>query len=95
MTQSLSDYLKHSNQGQTDTLVVADEEQETEVATGLISGERTISGSTPIPEVDDDVLQSAQEVGLYTEADEENQQELNLAQEVDEAEIAFRDEQPQ
>ncbi|HEX7018129.1 MAG TPA: hypothetical protein VF209_04450 [Patescibacteria group bacterium] len=96
MAQQLSDYLQKSNAGNDpDDQVYLEDEQDTEEATGVISGERTMSGTTPVPTSDDNVLDSAQDAGLYTEADEENPHELNVAQEIDEAEVAFRDEQPQ
>lgn len=95
MTQPLSDYLKKSYPRTQQTGIVQLAAEENETATGMISGERTVSGSTTIPEADDNVLDFAHEAGLYTEADEENPHELNMAQEIEEAEIAFRDEAPE
>ncbi len=54
-------------------------------------GSDSISGSTPDPESDDDVLQNAHRVGIAPNADLENPQELNLAQDIDNAEKLRQD----
>lgn len=51
-----------------------------------VKGEESISGETPDPESDDNVLDAAHKAGLYTESDEEHPHEVDLANEVDEAE---------
>jgi hypothetical protein len=50
--------------------------------------EQSADGSMPNPEEEDekDVLERAQEAGLYTDADEENPAELDIAKEVNDAE---------
>ena len=95
MSHTLSEYLRKGNPGTQANGVVILEDGEDERATGVNSGEHTISGTTALPTSDDNVLEAAQEAGLYQEADEENPHELNVAQEVAEAETAFRDEQPE
>lgn len=54
-----------------------------EVEAPQIQGEKSVSGSTPDPESDDNVLKAAQEAGLYEEADEEHPTELNIAEEIE------------
>lgn len=56
------------------------------------TGEQSISGATPDPESDDNVLDAAKEAGLYEKADEEHPQELNIAEEIEEAEKAHQEE---
>lgn len=51
-----------------------------------VKGEESISGDTPDPESDDDVLDAAHKTGLYTESDEDHPHEVDLANEVEEAE---------
>jgi hypothetical protein len=51
-----------------------------------VDGEQSVSGDTPDPESDDDVLSNAQQVGLHVDEDEESPEELNIAEEVEEAE---------
>lgn len=51
-----------------------------------IKGEESISGDAPDPESDDDVLDAAHKTGLYTESDEDHPHEVDLANEVEEAE---------
>ncbi|MDP3973229.1 MAG: hypothetical protein Q8P92_00150 [Candidatus Daviesbacteria bacterium] len=46
------------------------------------SGNSSISGSTPDPESDDDTLQSAKDVGLYEDQDDEHPGELGIDQEI-------------
>lgn len=50
--------------------------------------EQSADGSMPNPEEvnEKDVLERAQEAGLYTDSDEENPAELNIAQEINDAE---------
>ena len=54
-------------------------------------GIREISGSTPDPESDDDVLENAHAMGIAPNADFENPTELNLAKDIEEAEKLRRD----
>lgn len=49
-------------------------------------GEYSESGSAPDPESDDDVTQSAQNMGIGLNADPEHPQELNIAADMDAAE---------
>lgn len=49
-------------------------------------GEESVSGSMPDPESDDDTLENAWKMGLYTGDDEEHPQELNIAHEMEKAE---------
>ena len=49
-------------------------------------GEESVSGSMPDPESDDDMLENAWKMGLYTKDDEEHPQELNIAKEIEKAE---------
>lgn len=47
-----------------------------------VTGEESISGSSPDPESDDDTLKTAQDVGLYEDQDEEHPGELGIDQEI-------------
>lgn len=55
-----------------------------------VLGEQAVSGDMPDPEADDDTLGNAQQVGIATEADYDEPHELNIAEDVDEAEEARR-----
>lgn len=48
-----------------------------------VTGEESVSGSTPDLESDDDTLKSAQDAGLYENQDEEHPGELNIASEIE------------
>jgi len=48
-------------------------------------GEESISGSTPGPESDDDVLRNAHLMGIAPDADLEHPTELNLAKDIEDA----------
>lgn len=54
-------------------------------------GESAVSGTEPDPESDDNALDVAKEVGLYPEANSENPSELNIAEQVEKAEEAHRE----
>lgn len=49
-------------------------------------GANSVSGSTPDPESDDDVLQNAHNMGIAPNADLEHPTELNTAKDIDTAE---------
>jgi len=53
-------------------------------------GSNSVSGSTPDPESDDDVLENAHQVGIAPDADLENPTELNIAKDVAESEEYLR-----
>ena len=48
-------------------------------------GSYTVSGSTPDPESDDDVLQNAHDMGIAPDADLEHPKELDLEKDVEKA----------
>lgn len=54
-------------------------------------GEQSESGHMPDPASDDDTLENAQEVGIAQDADPEHPKELNIAEDVEEAEESRRD----
>ncbi len=58
----------------------------------FVTGEGSISGSNADLESDDDVLETAHEAGLYQSADDEHPQELNIAEQVQNAETNQREE---
>lgn len=51
-----------------------------------VTGNNSVSGSTPDLESDDDVLQNAHQMGIAQDADLEHPKELNIAKDVDDAE---------
>lgn len=51
------------------------------------TGEQSISGSTPDPESDDNVLDAAHKAGLYEDQDEEHQGELGIDEEIHKDEL--------
>lgn len=53
--------------------------------------ENGVSGPTADPESDDDMLQNEHEVGLYTDADEDEAPELNIADQIEKAEKYHHD----
>lgn len=53
--------------------------------------EESISGSTPDPESDDDMLQNAQDVGMQQEEDEEHPEEIDIARDMNNAEEEFKE----
>lgn len=53
--------------------------------------EQMVSGSMPDPESDDDMLDNAHDVGLYTETDDDDAQPLNIADQIEKAEKYHRD----
>lgn len=55
-----------------------------------VVGEQSVSGDMPDPESDDDTLANMKQVGLQTDSDYDNQEELNIAEEVEEAEKLHR-----
>lgn len=55
-----------------------------------VLGEQSVSGDMPDPESDDDTLANMKQVGLQTDADYDNQEELNIAEDVEEAEKLHR-----
>lgn len=55
------------------------------------SGENAVSGSNPDVDSDDNMLDNAHEMGLYENSSEEDQEELNIAEQVEQAEKAHRD----
>ena len=63
-----------------------DEEENASPQRADTSGNTSLSGSTPDLESDDDVLQSAHQMGIAPDADLEHPQELNVAKDVDDAE---------
>ncbi len=65
--------------------LATEDTDETAVPPG-VAGEQSVSGDTPDPESDDDVLLNAQQVGLHVDEDEETPEELNIAEEVEAAE---------
>ncbi len=65
-----------------------DDKHQTSADQDFTTGEGSISGSNPDLESDDDVLKTAHESGLYQSADDEHPQELNIAQQVQNAEIS-------
>lgn len=73
--------------------IVSDDDKHRAVMTPQQQGESSISGSTPDPESDDNVLDAAQQAGLYEDQDEEHPGELNIAEEVekDEKERLIKD----
>lgn len=50
-----------------------------------------VSGTTPDPESDDNMLDNAQDVGLYTDSNEEEPVELNIADQIEKAEKYHHD----
>lgn len=56
-----------------------------------IRGEESVSGSTPLPESDDDTLDMEHEMGLYKKEDEAHPKESGLGEEVNEAEEEWED----
>lgn len=46
------------------------------------TGEQSISGSTPDPESDDNILDAAHKAGLYEDQDEEHPGELGIDEEI-------------
>ncbi len=52
-----------------------------------VRGSNSISGSTPDPESDDDVLQNAHEMGIAPNADLEHSTELNIEKDMNEADL--------
>lgn len=52
--------------------------------------ERSVSGHMPDPNSDDDIDEVAHKVGLHTDERDEEPEELDLAQEISEAEKAHR-----
>lgn len=54
-------------------------------------GDEDVAGSMASPESDDDVLDSAHEMGLYQKASEEHPKEVGIAKQVDEAEKIHRE----
>ncbi|GEM_PF-6738239 len=53
--------------------------------------ENDISGTTPDPESDDDVLENAHQVGVGLDEDLENPEELDISKDVERAERYHRD----
>ncbi len=53
-------------------------------------GEETVSGSMPNPEADDDTLKTEQEFGFYVDAETPEDEEIDPAKQIDEAEKARR-----
>lgn len=53
--------------------------------------ESEVSGSTPDPESDDNMLENEHEVGLYTDATDDDAPELNIAEQIEKAEQAHRE----
>lgn len=69
------------------------EKAEKDTEPPAIEGAKSISGHMPDPTTDDDVSESAEKVGLYTENEPgEDPAELDVAEEVEEAEESRRDE---
>lgn len=52
-----------------------------------VRGSESISGSTPGPESDDDVLQNAHEMGIAPDADLEHPTELNIEKDMSDADL--------
>ena len=69
----------HSIQGEVDTEI-----------SPASAGEEDVSGSATDPESDDNMLDASHEVGLRMNETEDEKQELNIAQDVEEAEKARR-----
>lgn len=57
----------------------------------IIGGEDSESGDQPVPDSDDNTLDNAQTMGLYTNADEEHPSPLGIAEEVNIAEKEERE----
>lgn len=68
--------------------VYEDSQKEVEKSEPEIIGEQSVSGMMTNPEEveEKDTLEMAQDVGLYTENDEEHPAEVGIAQEIEEAE---------
>jgi hypothetical protein len=67
--------------------VTAEEAQESQP---YVQGEQSVSGSTPLPGSDDDMLANAQAMGQQLGEDEEHPKELDIARDVDKAEEHLR-----
>ncbi len=65
-----------------------DDKKHQDALSPAILGEESISGDTPDPESDDNVLDAAHDSDLYKNADEEHPAELNVAEEIEKAENA-------
>jgi hypothetical protein len=55
----------------------------------------SVSGSEPVPDSDSNVLDNAHDVGLYSEADEENPKEVGIGREIEEDEKRLVNELPE
>lgn len=55
-----------------------------------VKGEQSVSGDMTDPASDDDVLKNAHDVGIALDEDSENPQELDIAEDVEEAEEAHQ-----
>ena len=63
--------------------ILSDDDKHQAGLTPQQQGESSISGSTPDPESDDNVLDAAKQAGLYEDQDEEHPGELNIAKEIE------------
>ncbi len=66
--------------------ILTDDQKHQVNKTPAQQGEESVSGETPDPESDDNVLDKAHKMGIYEKADEEHPQELGLGEEVNKEE---------
>lgn len=61
------------------------------IVTPQNEGEQAVSGHMPNPDSDDEVLETAQQMGLHVDENYENPQELNIGADVAAGEKAHRE----
>lgn len=71
----------------TNRIVPDDQKHQEALDEDIKTGEQSISGSTPNPESDDNVLDAAHKAGLYEDQDEEHQGELGIDEEIHKDEL--------
>ncbi len=86
--------MNNNNDLQPGEEILPDLEEKKEQEPPEVEGAQSISGHIPNPSTDDNVSDTAEKVGLYTENEPgENPDELNVAEELEKAEESRRDEE--